>query len=137
MSESANLAGGKVTYLDGHIANTGNRTVTGVTVQVVFRDYANEVAQSERMPLMLIRMREPYIDTEMVSAAPLKPGAEQDFRLNFDRLQPGWAGIRCRSVRNSAGDARNSRFRSSRVLVLRSLSQSLARTLQTSQSEQA
>ena len=29
MSESANFAGGKVTYLDGHIANSGSRTVTG------------------------------------------------------------------------------------------------------------
>jgi hypothetical protein len=92
MSESANLAGGKVTYLDGHIANMGDRTVTGVTVQVVFKDYANKVAQSERMALMLIRMREPYIDTEMVSAAPLQPGAQQDFRLNFDTLTPNWAG---------------------------------------------
>lgn len=92
MSESSNLAGGKVTYLDGHIANLGNRTVTAVTVQVVFRDYANKVAQSERMPLTLIRMREPYIDTESLSAAPLKPGAEQDFRLNFDSVSPDWAG---------------------------------------------
>ena len=31
MSESTNLAGGKVTYVDGHIANTGTRTVTGVS----------------------------------------------------------------------------------------------------------
>jgi len=92
MSESSNLAGGKVTYLDGHIVNTGNRTVTGVTVQVVFRDYANKVAQSERMALTLIRTREPYIDTVMVSAAPLKPGAQQDFRLNFDVITPDWAG---------------------------------------------
>jgi hypothetical protein len=34
MSESANLAGGKVTYLDGSIANTGSRTVSEITVQV-------------------------------------------------------------------------------------------------------
>jgi hypothetical protein len=92
MSESANLAGGKVTYLDGHIANLGDRTVTEVTVQVIFRDYAKKVAQSERMPLTLIRMREPYIDTVTVSAAPLKPGAQQDFRLNFDAVSPDWAG---------------------------------------------
>ena len=51
MSESANLAGGKVTYLDGHIANQGARTVTGVTVQVLFRDFAHEVAQNETQPL--------------------------------------------------------------------------------------
>ena len=35
MSEAGNLAGGKVTYLDGHIANIGARTVTAVTVQVL------------------------------------------------------------------------------------------------------
>ncbi len=92
MSESSNLAGGKVTYLDGHIANKGNRTVTGVTVQVLFRDFAHEVAQNESQPLKLIRMREPYIDVEPVSAAPLKPGDEQDFRLIFDAVSPDWDG---------------------------------------------
>jgi hypothetical protein len=92
MSESSNLAGGKVTYVDGHIANTGNRTVTGVTVEVIFRDYAKKVAQRESMPLMLVRMREPYIDTETLAAAPLKPGTGQDFRLNFDQVSGDWAG---------------------------------------------
>lgn len=92
MSESANLAGGKVTYLDGHIANLGGRTVTGVTVQVLFRSFAHEVAQNETQPLKLIRMREPYIDVEPVSAAPLQPGAEQDFRLIFDAVSPDWDG---------------------------------------------
>jgi len=92
MSESANLAGGKVTYLDGHIANTGNRTVTGITVQVLFRDPAHEVAQNETQPLKLIRMREPYIDVEPVSAAPLKPGGQQDFRLIFDTVAQDWDG---------------------------------------------
>jgi hypothetical protein len=92
MSESANLAGGKVTYLDGHIANKGSRTVTGVTVQVLFRNYAHEVAQNETDPLKLIRIRDPYIDIESVSAAPLKPGAEQDFRLIFDTVSPDWDG---------------------------------------------
>ena len=62
MSESTNLAGGKVTYLDGHIANTGPRTVTGITVQVLFRDFAHEVTQNETQPLKLIRTREPYVD---------------------------------------------------------------------------
>jgi hypothetical protein len=92
MSESGNLAGGKVTYLDGHIANTGGRTVTAITVQVLFRTYAHEVAQNETQPLKLIRMREPYIDVEPVSAAPLKPAAEQDFRLIFDAVSPDWDG---------------------------------------------
>jgi hypothetical protein len=59
MSESASLSGGKVTYLDGHIANKGTRTVTGVAVQVLFRNYAHEVAQNETQPVKFIRMREP------------------------------------------------------------------------------
>jgi hypothetical protein len=92
MSESSNLAGGKVTYLDGHIANTGSRTVTGVTVQVLFRTFAREVAQNETQPLKLIRIRDPYVDVEPVSAAPLKPGGEQDFRLIFDGVSPDWDG---------------------------------------------
>ena len=92
MSESANLAGGKVTYLDGHIANNGSRTVTGITVQVLFRSFAHEVAQNETQPLKIIRMREPYIDVEPVSAAPLKPGDERDFRLIFDAVSQDWDG---------------------------------------------
>jgi hypothetical protein len=92
MSESSNLAGGKVTYLDGHIANAGNRTVTGITVQVLFHSFTHEVAQNETQPLKLIRMRQPYIDLEPVSAAPLTPSAERDFRLIFDAVSPDWDG---------------------------------------------
>jgi hypothetical protein len=92
MSESSNLAGGKVTYVDGHIANTGSRTVTGITVQVLFRNFAHEVTQNETQPLKFIRMRNPYVDLEPVSAAPLKPGDGQDFRLIFDAVSPHWDG---------------------------------------------
>jgi hypothetical protein len=90
MSESTNLAGGKVTYLDGHINNQGALTVTGVTVQVLFRNFAHEVAQNETLALKLIRTREPYIDLQPVSSAPLKPGGERDFRLIFDAVSPDW-----------------------------------------------
>jgi hypothetical protein len=92
MSESSSLSGGKVTYLDGHIQNKGGSTVTGVTVQVLFRDFAHEVAQNETQPLKLIHMREPYIDVQPVSAAPLAPGADRDFRFIFDAVSPDWDG---------------------------------------------
>ena len=92
MSESSNLAGGKVTYVDGHIANTGNRTVSGITVQVLFRTFAHEVTQNETQQLKLIRTRDPYIDVEPVAAAPIKPGETRDFRLIFDSVSPDWDG---------------------------------------------
>lgn len=92
MSESANLAGGKVTYVDGSISNTGSRTVTAITVQVLFRDPAHEVAQNETEPLKIIRTRQPYVDVEPVSASPLKPGDSADFRLVFDTVAQDWDG---------------------------------------------
>jgi hypothetical protein len=92
MSESANLAGGKVTYIDGHIANTGAHTVTAVTVQVLFRDFAHEVTQNETQPLRLIHTHEPYIDLAPISVAPLKPGDDREFRLIFDGVKPNWDG---------------------------------------------
>jgi hypothetical protein len=93
MSEAPNYAGTKVTYLDGRIANTGNSTVTGVTVQVLFRSFTHEVAQNETQPLKLIRIREPYVDLEPVSAAPLKPGDAHDFRLIFDAVSQDWDSV--------------------------------------------
>lgn len=92
MSESSNLSGGKVTYLDGHITNAGSRTVTGITVQVLFRDAAHEVAQNETQALRIIRTRDPYVDVEPLSAAPLKPGDTEDFRLVFDTVADQWDG---------------------------------------------
>ena len=90
MSESANLSGGKQTYLDGHIGNSGDRTVTAVTVQVVFRNDEDLAPQIDTVPLTLIRMKEPYIDTEPVSAAPIKPGDDREFRLTFETVPENW-----------------------------------------------
>ncbi len=93
MSESSNLAGGKVTYIDGHIINNGTKTVSGVSAQVLFRNTAKEVAQNETQAMKWIRTRDPYVDLEPVSAAPLKPGESRDFRLIFDAVTPDWNGV--------------------------------------------
>lgn len=92
MSESSNLAGGKVTYVDGHITNNGSKTVSGVSAQVLFRNVANEVAQNETQPLKWIRTRDPYVDLEPAASAPMKPGESRDFRMIFDTVTPGWNG---------------------------------------------
>lgn len=92
MSESSNLAGGKVTYLDGTIKNNGSQTLRGVTVQVGFPDFNHQLADKQTLPMNLIRTREPYIDTQPVSAAPIGPGQSREFRLIFDSVDPGWDG---------------------------------------------
>lgn len=90
MSESTSIAGGKSTFVDGHIKNTGNETVTGITVQVLFGDSEGSAPQINTLPLTLIRTRQPYIDTQSVSSSPLKPGDEREFRLIFESIPQNW-----------------------------------------------
>jgi hypothetical protein len=90
MSESTSLSGGKSTFIDGKVRNTGGQTVSGVTVQVLFRNDEGMPPQVETVPLMLIRTREPYIDTQTVGSAPLKPGEEREFRLIFESIPANW-----------------------------------------------
>jgi hypothetical protein len=90
MSESENLSGGKLTYLDGHVQNIGNRTVTAVTVQVVFANDEAMPPEVDTLPMALIAMKEPYIDVQPVSANPLKPGDEREFRLAFETVPANW-----------------------------------------------
>ena len=92
MSRSSNFIGAQITYIDGHIANTGSRTVTGITAQILFRDYTSIVTQNTTEPMQFIRTRTPYTDVEPVSAAPLQPGKSQDFRLVFDGVSSNWNG---------------------------------------------
>jgi len=90
MSESTSLSGGKSTFVDGHIKNTGTATVTGITVQVLFGNAEGSAPQIDTMPLALIRTRQPYIDTHSVSSSPLQPGDERDFRLIFESIPQNW-----------------------------------------------
>lgn len=89
MSQSESLSGGKSTYLDGHIANHGNQTVTGVTIQAAFSADGGQ-PQTLTAPVAIIRTRQPYVDTEPLTAAPLAPGAEADFRLIFEAVSDSW-----------------------------------------------
>jgi hypothetical protein len=90
MSEATSFSGAKVTYIDGQITNNGADTVNGITVQVGFRSETGEFAQRLAEPLSLIRTREPYVDTEPVSAAPIAPAQTRDFRLIFDSVPAEW-----------------------------------------------
>jgi len=90
MSEATSFSGAKVTYIDGQITNSGDRTLTAVTAQVGFHSDVGQFAQRSALPLSLIRTREPYVDTQPVSAAPIEPGQTRDFRLIFDTVPEDW-----------------------------------------------
>src|SRR5271165_3430612 len=90
MSEATSFSGAKVTYIDGQITNTGDRTLTAITVQVGFHSDVGQFAQRVALPVSFIRTRQPYVDTQPVSAAPIEPGQSRDFRLIFDTVPPDW-----------------------------------------------
>jgi Protein of unknown function (DUF2393) len=90
MSTASTIIGATQTYVDGDITNNGDKTLIGVTVQVAFRGYTHQIAQKNTMPLELIRTRQPSIDIEPVSAAPIAPGQTRQFHLIFDRVSDDW-----------------------------------------------
>ncbi|HEX4650399.1 MAG TPA: DUF2393 family protein [Granulicella sp.] len=90
MSESTSLSGGTSTFLDGHIRNTGNQPLTGITVQVLFPNDEGQAPDIQTVALSLIRAHEPYVDTQPLSAAPLQPGEEKEFRLIFETVSRNW-----------------------------------------------
>jgi hypothetical protein len=90
ISAADNMLGGSSTYVEGTITNTGDKTVTGATVEVTFKNSLGEVVQRENEPLWVVLSREPAIDVGTLSADPLKPGAKAEFRLSFERISGDW-----------------------------------------------
>ena len=90
MSESTSLSGGKSTFIDGQVRNSGSETVSGATLQVSFANDEALPPQTVTLPLALIRTHDPYVDTEPLSAAPLAPGSSHEFRLIFEGVAANW-----------------------------------------------
>jgi hypothetical protein len=90
MSAAENFIGATVSYLDGTITNSGNKTVTRVVVEVVFKDEIGQLAQREELPLQVVRSNGAYTEPVDMSMSPLAPGQTQPFRLTFDSISQQW-----------------------------------------------
>jgi hypothetical protein len=90
MSAAENFIGATVSYVDGAITNSGDKTVTHVVVEVVFKDGIGQLAQREEVPLRVLKTSGPYPEAVDLSAAPLAPGQTQPFRLAFDSISAQW-----------------------------------------------
>jgi len=90
MSAAENFVGSTVSYIDGTVTNTGNKTVTAVQVEVTFKDSTGQVAQLEPLPLRVVRSNGAYLEPVDLNVAPLAPGQQQPFRLTFDRISAQW-----------------------------------------------
>src|ERR1700730_11469573 len=90
MSAAENFVGSTVTYLDGTVANTGDKTVTHALVHVSFKDSIGQIAQSEDVPLHVLQTAGPYPEAVDLSLAALAPGQSKPFRLTFEHVTADW-----------------------------------------------
>ena len=90
LSEALNGAGGKSTYVEGTVTNTGSKTVTAANVQVTFATADGTAPRRETVPVALVRTRVPYVDLQPISADPIKPGEKREFRLIFEQVPDNW-----------------------------------------------
>ena len=84
MAAAQNFVGGTVTYVEGRIANTGDKTVIGVVAEVIFRNSLGEVVQKEQIPIRVLVWQGPERNILDLRSAPLKPAASADFRLTIE-----------------------------------------------------
>ena len=92
MAQAENFVGGRSIYIEGDITNTGDKTVTGATIEVTFKNDLNQVVQREARPLMVVIAREPAIDVGALNLSPLAPRAKKEFQVPFEHISQDWNG---------------------------------------------
>ena len=90
MAAAENFIGSTVSYIDGNITNSGDKTVTQIIVQINFEDSTGQLAQREELPLRVIRTNGAYDEPVDLKTAPLTPGQTLPYRLTFDHISAQW-----------------------------------------------
>jgi Protein of unknown function (DUF2393) len=90
MSAAENFVGATVSYVDGTVTNTGDKTVTHAVVEVRFKDEMGQLAQREDIPLQVLKTTGPYPEAVDFSVSPLGPGQSKPFRLTFEGISAQW-----------------------------------------------
>src|SRR6266496_2457159 len=89
-SAAQNFVGATVSYLDGTVTNTGDKTVIHAVVRITFRDDMGQTAQREEVPIHVLRTGGPYDEAVDLNMSPLEPGQSKPFRLIFERISAQW-----------------------------------------------
>jgi len=89
-SAAQNFVGATVSYLDGTITNTGDKTVIHAVVQITFKDDLGQTAQREEIPIRVLRTGGPYDEAVDLNVSPLASGQSKQFRLTFENISAQW-----------------------------------------------
>jgi len=90
MSAAENFVGANVTYLDGAVTNSGDKTVTHAMVHVTFKNSLGQLVQTEDIPLHILQTSGPYPEAVDLINSPLAPGQSKPFRLTFEHVSNDW-----------------------------------------------
>jgi heme/copper-type cytochrome/quinol oxidase subunit 2 len=90
MSAAENFVGATVSYVDGTVTNSGDKTITHAIVEVQFKDDMGQLAQREDIPLQVLKTNGPYPEAVDFSVSPLAPGQSKPFRLTFEGISAQW-----------------------------------------------
>ena len=85
-----NFAGQTVSYVDGAITNTGDKTVIHAMVQITFKDELGQTAQRDELAIRVLRTGGPYDEAVDLNLSPLAPGESKPFRLTFENISAQW-----------------------------------------------
>jgi hypothetical protein len=92
MSAAENYVGGTVTYLDADITNTGDKTLTGADMKLVFKNSMGQVVQTETLPLhVLVESKMGgYPDLGDLARLPIAPGRTRTVRMTLEHISADW-----------------------------------------------
>ncbi len=89
-SAAQNFVGATVSYIDGTITNTGDKTVIHAVAQITFQDDMGQTAQREELPIRVLRTGGAYDEAVDLNLSPLAPGQSKPFRLTFENISAQW-----------------------------------------------
>jgi hypothetical protein len=90
MSAAENFVGSSVTYLDGSVTNTADKTVIRALVSVSFKDSLGQIVQADDVLLRILQTSGPYPEAIDLALAPLAPAQSKPFRLTFEHVTADW-----------------------------------------------
>ena len=90
LSQAENFVGGTVTYIEGQMVNTGDKTVNQATVAATFQNSMDEIVQQDELPLQVLDRGGPYPQAVDLRIAALKPHEQREFRLTLSHVSTDW-----------------------------------------------
>lgn len=90
MVTATTFLGATVYYVDGMVHNQGEQTITGMRIEVTFRNTLGEVVQRDLLRTLSLVQRLGTEDAVDMSLAPIAPGELGHFRLTFDHISADW-----------------------------------------------